>query len=103
MALKLKRLDEKKSIKDSIKGNENKVKLNLAEISSKKSLQQIAQYEIISMLDRLKFLATEHNLVPIIKSIDLTFVPSTDEGRTSEGGTRDMEAFNGKVSEDLEH
>lgn len=99
MGLKLKKVKEKNSIKNT----ESEVKLDLAVITSKKNLQEIAHYEIISMLSRLKFLAMEHKLVPVITNIELTFVPESEEGRKSEEGQPIMEAFNGKVSENLEH
>jgi hypothetical protein len=86
MGLKLKKVEEKKSVKN----NEAEVKLNLMNITSKKNLQQLAHYELAAMINRLKFLAEEHNLVPIIKNIEISFEPI-------------MEAKNVTILQSMEH
>jgi hypothetical protein len=86
MALKLKKVTEKKIVKK----DESDVKSNLMTIQSQKSLHQIANYEIVSMLSRLRFLAEEHNLIPVIKNIELIFEPITG-GSNGTTVCKDME------------
>jgi hypothetical protein len=86
MGLKLKKVTEK----NTVKNNEAEVKLNLMSITCKKNLQQLAQYELGVMINRLKFLAEEHKLVPVIRNIEITFEPI-------------MEANNVTIYPNLEH
>ena len=89
MGLKLKKVVEKSTVKNK----EPDVKLNLKSITSKKNLQQLAQYELAVMINRLKFLAEDHNLVPIIRNIEITFEPTETI----------MEAKNVTIYPSLEH
>lgn len=71
MGLKLKK--EKTGKTTTVKKKENEVELKVNEIKSEKSIEAIAQYEIVAMLNRLKFLASDHNLVPVIENFRIKF------------------------------
>lgn len=59
--------------KKAIKKDEKEVELNLDEIVCDRTLNEIVQYEVLSMLKRLEFIGSKHNLKPILSNFKLSF------------------------------
>lgn len=71
MGLKLKNIQKK----NTIKKNEKSLKLNLDNIKCEKTLKEMTQYEIMFLFNRLSVLAKEHDLIPVVRDIKITYEP----------------------------